>query len=58
MVQGIKSPYDYAEVDYIFCKECEELTGKPLYNRPKRPRPTFMREYDRVKGKIELWTHT
>ena len=50
VVRVLKSPYDYA-VDYInfFCKECEELTGKPLYNRLSDHDLTFMREYDRIK---------
>lgn len=49
---GIKSPYDYA-VDYInFCKECEEMAGKPLYSRISDHDITFIREYDRVRYKL------
>lgn len=49
---GIKLPYDYA-VDFInFCKECEELIGKPLYNRLSDHDLTFIREYDRIKYKM------
>ena len=54
---GIKSPYDYA-VDFInFQKECEEEIGRELYNRLTDHDLTFMREYDRIKWKMN-YGHT